>query len=78
FEAGLYHIKEQTITLSMTITPHLFNAMERWIKPRVKPVDVPDEYRAIQTDKPRVVIAWMGRMAQIVARILRAQIIRFI
>ncbi|RMT95245.1 Glutathione-regulated potassium-efflux system protein [Pseudomonas amygdali pv. sesami] len=78
FEAGLYDMLVLTITLSMAITPLLFIALARWIKPRIKPVEVPDEYRDIQTDKPRVVIAGMGRMGQIVARILRAQKIPFI
>ncbi|RMN25446.1 Glutathione-regulated potassium-efflux system protein, partial [Pseudomonas cannabina] len=78
FEAGLYDMLVLTITLSMAITPLLFIALARWIKPRVKPVEVPEEYRDIQTDKPRVVIAAMGRMGQIVARILRAQKIPFI
>jgi len=41
-------------------------------------VEIPDEYRDINTDAPRVVIAGMGRMGQIVARILRAQNVPFV
>ncbi|MFJ4143194.1 monovalent cation:proton antiporter-2 (CPA2) family protein [Pseudomonas sp. NPDC089734] len=78
FEANLYDTLVLTITLSMALTPLLFMALERWIRPKKRPVDVPDEYRDIQTDTPRVVIAGMGRMGQIVARILRAQNISFI
>ncbi|RMQ43227.1 Glutathione-regulated potassium-efflux system protein [Pseudomonas cichorii] len=78
FEPELYDILVLTITLSMAMTPLLFMAMARWIKPKTKPVEVPDEYRDIHTDSPRVVIAGMGRMGQIVARILRAQNIPFV
>ncbi|MEX5573686.1 monovalent cation:proton antiporter-2 (CPA2) family protein [Pseudomonas lijiangensis] len=78
FEPELYDILILAITLSMAMTPLLFMAMARWIKPKVKPVEVPDEYRDINTDSPRVVIAGMGRMGQIVARILRAQNIPFV
>jgi glutathione-regulated potassium-efflux system protein KefB len=39
---------------------------------------VPETFRQIDTDAPRVVIAGMGRMGQIVARILRAQNIKFV
>ncbi|MCV4287958.1 monovalent cation:proton antiporter-2 (CPA2) family protein [Pseudomonas capsici] len=78
FEPALYDILILAITLSMAMTPLLFMAMARWIKPKAKPVDVPDEYRDINTDSPRVVIAGMGRMGQIVARILRAQNIPFV
>ena len=39
---------------------------------------MPAEYRRIDSDGPRVVIAGMGRMGQIVARILRAQKVPFV
>ncbi|MDP1069217.1 NAD-binding protein, partial [Klebsiella pneumoniae] len=55
----------------LLVCPKLF-------KPKAKPVEVPEEYRTIESDAPRVVIAGMGRMGQIVARILRAQNISFI
>ncbi|RRV05236.1 glutathione-regulated potassium-efflux system protein KefB [Pseudomonas sp. v388] len=78
FTPELYDLLILTITLSMAMTPLLFMALARWIRPKPKTTEVPDEYRDIQTDEPRVVIAGMGRMGQIVARILRAQKIPFI
>jgi glutathione-regulated potassium-efflux system protein KefB len=78
FEPALYDMLILTITLSMALTPLLFMALARWLAPKPKTTEVPDEYRDIQTDEPRVVIAGMGRMGQIVARILRAQKIPFI
>lgn len=78
FEPHLYDILVLTITLSMAVTPLLLLVCPKLFKPRVKPVEVPEEYRAIESDAPRVVIAGMGRMGQIVARILRAQNISFI
>jgi len=67
-----------TITLSMAVTPLLLLVCPKLFKPKVKPVEVPEEYRTIESDAPRVIIAGMGRMGQIVARILRAQNISFI
>ncbi|NWD26391.1 cation:proton antiporter [Pseudomonas yamanorum] len=78
FEPHLYDILVLTITLSMAVTPLLLLLCPKLFKPKAKPVEVPEEYRAIESDAPRVVIAGMGRMGQIVARILRAQNISFI
>ncbi|MEG5263506.1 monovalent cation:proton antiporter-2 (CPA2) family protein [Pseudomonas sp. JDS28PS106] len=78
FEPALYDLLILTITLSMALTPLLFIVLARWLTPKPKTREVPEEYRDIQTDEPRVVIAGMGRMGQIVARILRAQKIPFI
>lgn len=78
FEPHLYDILVLTITLSMAVTPLLLLLCPKLFKSKVKPVEVPEEYRAIESDAPRVVIAGMGRMGQIVARILRAQNISFI
>jgi len=78
FEAQLYDLLVLTITLSMAVTPLLLLVMARWLKPKVVVKEVPDEYREIESDNPRVVIAGMGRMGQIVARILRAQNISFV
>ncbi len=78
FEPHLYDVLVLTITLSMAVTPLLLLVCPKLFKPKVKPVEVPEEYRAIESDAPRVVIAGMGRMGQIVARILRAQNISFI
>ncbi|MDU8358065.1 monovalent cation:proton antiporter-2 (CPA2) family protein [Pseudomonas syringae group sp. J309-1] len=78
FDAQLYDTLVLTITLSMALTPLLLLGIARWLKPKPVVVEVPDEYRDINTDAPRVVIAGMGRMGQIVARILRAQNIPFV
>ncbi|MEN5094403.1 monovalent cation:proton antiporter-2 (CPA2) family protein [Pseudomonas protegens] len=78
FEARLHDLLVLTITLSMALTPLLLLACSRWLKPKAKPVEMPAEYRQIDADSPRVVIAGMGRMGQIVARILRAQKIPFV
>ncbi|PUA46754.1 glutathione-regulated potassium-efflux system protein KefB [Pseudomonas protegens] len=78
FEARLHDLLVLTSTLSMALTPLLLLACSRWLKPKAKPLEMPAEYRQIEADSPRVVIAGMGRMGQIVARILRAQKIPFV
>jgi glutathione-regulated potassium-efflux system protein KefB len=78
FAPQLYDVLVLTITLSMALTPLLLLLCPKLFRPKAKPVEVPEEYRAIESDAPRVVIAGMGRMGQIVARILRSQNISFI
>ncbi|MCF8972732.1 NAD-binding protein, partial [Pseudomonas edaphica] len=78
FEPHLYDVLVLTITLSMAVTPLLLLVCPKLFKHKAKTVEVPEEYRTIESDAPRVVIAGMGRMGQIVARILRAQNISFI
>ena len=78
FEPHLYDLLVLTITLSMAVTPLLLLLCARLYSPTVQPVVVPEKFRDIDTDAPRVVIAGMGRMGQIVARILRAQNIKFV
>ncbi|KDD70199.1 potassium transporter [Pseudomonas mandelii PD30] len=78
FEPRLYDLLVLTITLSMAVTPLLLLVCARLVSPKVQPVVVPEKFREIHTDTPRVVIAGMGRMGQIVARILRAQNIKFV
>ncbi len=79
FDAGLYDLLVLTITLSMALTPLLFLAGRRLLAARpLPPREVPEAYRDIDSDEPRVVIAGMGRMGQIVARILRAQKVSFV
>jgi glutathione-regulated potassium-efflux system protein KefB len=78
FAAGLYDLLVLTITLSMAVTPLLLLLCARLVSPKVQPVEVPDQFRDIETDAPRVVIAGMGRMGQIISRILRAQNIKFV
>lgn len=62
----------------MALTPLLLLICARLVSPKVQPVEVPEKFREIDTEAPRVVIAGMGRMGQIVARILRAQNIKFV
>lgn len=64
------------ITLSMGLTPLLVALTGRWLGARPKPAT--REYDTIETETPRVIIAGYGRMGQIVARVLRAQGIRFV
>jgi glutathione-regulated potassium-efflux system protein KefB len=78
FDTRLYDTLLLTITLSMAVTPLLLLGCSRLAKPKPRPLEMPDEYREIESDAPRVVIAGMGRMGQIVARILRAQKINFV
>lgn len=78
FDSRLYDLQVLTITLSMAVTPILLLICARLVSPKVLPVEVPEKFREIDTDTPRVVIAGMGRMGQIVARILRAQNIKFV
>ncbi|WPN45050.1 MULTISPECIES: monovalent cation:proton antiporter-2 (CPA2) family protein [unclassified Pseudomonas] len=78
FVPQMYDLLVLTITLSMAVTPLLLLVCARLVSPKVQPVEVPEKFREIDTDTPRVVIAGMGRMGQIVARILRAQNIKFV
>ena len=78
FEPYLYDLLVLTITLSMALTPLLLLLCDRLFSPKVQPVEVPEKFREFDTDAPRVVIAGMGRMGQIIARILRAQNIKFV
>ncbi|MET1077082.1 MAG: monovalent cation:proton antiporter-2 (CPA2) family protein [Pseudomonas sp.] len=78
FSAHLHAQLVLTITLSMALTPLLVLLLSRLRKPApVAPV-VPPEYRDIDSDAPRVVLVGMGRMGQIVARVLRAQQVPFV
>ena len=78
FDARTHDMLLMTITLSMAITPLLLLACARLLKRPQPAREVPEHYKSIQANTPRVVIVGMGRMGQIVARILRAQKIPFI
>ncbi|MCV9918193.1 monovalent cation:proton antiporter-2 (CPA2) family protein [Pseudomonas sp. BT-42-2] len=78
FDAYTYDLLLMTITLSMAATPLLLIICARLLKRPQATREVPEQYKQIQTDAPRVVIVGMGRMGQIVSRILRAQNIPFI
>ncbi|MFV3381919.1 MULTISPECIES: monovalent cation:proton antiporter-2 (CPA2) family protein [Pseudomonas] len=78
FDARTHDLLLMTITLSMAITPLLLLVCARLLKRPQPAREVPEHYKSIQADTPRVVIVGMGRMGQIVSRILRAQKIPFI
>ena len=67
------------ITLSMAVTPLLILLLAALLpKEQATPRKVPEEYQQIDTDSPRVVISGMGRMGQIIARVLRAQRVPYV
>lgn len=78
FDSRLYDLLVLAITLSMALTPLLLLVSTWLVRSKVQPVAVPQTYQEIDADEPRVVIAGMGRMGQVVARILRAQNIKFV
>jgi glutathione-regulated potassium-efflux system protein KefB len=78
FESHLHSLLVLVITLSMAVTPLLVLLVARLCKVKEQPREVPPEYREIDSDAPRVVIAGIGRMGQMVARVLRAQRVPFI
>lgn len=79
FSAHDHDILVLTITLSMALIPVLMLAQSKIRRRRaVAEQEVPSPYKDIDADAPRVVIAGMGRVGQIIARILRAQNIPFI
>ena len=78
FDAQTFDLLLMTITLSMAITPLLLLGCARLGKRPQATREVPEQYKNIATDAPRVVIVGMGRMGQIIARILRAQKIPFV
>lgn len=77
-EARLHDQLVLVITLSMALTPLLVLALMRLSKPQVVAQAVPEEYQNIDSDAPRVVISGMGRMGQIITRVLRAQRVPFV
>ncbi|MDH4581228.1 glutathione-regulated potassium-efflux system protein KefB [Pseudomonas sp. BN415] len=74
----LHDLLVLAITLSMAITPLLVLTLFRLFKTRPTPMTVPEEYTRIDNDAPRVVVAGMGRMGQIIARMLRAQRVPYV
>ncbi|MCY1219029.1 Glutathione-regulated potassium-efflux system protein KefC [compost metagenome] len=77
-DARLHSLLVLSITLSMAVTPLLVLALFRHLVSAPAPVQVPDEYQRIESDEPRVVVAGMGRMGQIIARVLRAQRVPYV
>ncbi|WP_341706034.1 monovalent cation:proton antiporter-2 (CPA2) family protein [Halopseudomonas sp.] len=67
------------ITLSMAATPLLILGLTLLIKPSAEREEpVPPEYEQIESDSPRVVISGMGRMGQVIARMMRAQRVPYV
>ncbi len=78
FSARLYDLLVLVITLSMALLPILQSLVQHLQGQPPRPEPVPEEYCPVASETPRVVIAGMGRMGQIVARILHAQKIPFV
>ncbi|MGE8499861.1 MAG: monovalent cation:proton antiporter-2 (CPA2) family protein [Pseudomonas sp.] len=78
FDARLHDQLVLIITLSMAVTPLLVLALARLSQAPTVAKAVPEEYRQIDNDTPRVVISGVGRMGQIIARVLRAQRVPFV
>ncbi|MEH6686953.1 MAG: monovalent cation:proton antiporter-2 (CPA2) family protein [Halopseudomonas sabulinigri] len=78
FDQPMHSMLVLAITLSMAVTPLIILVLSQLIKPKTVSVEVPEEYQQIDTDEPRVVISGMGRMGQVIARVLRAQRIPYV
>jgi len=78
FDQPMHSMLVLAITLSMAVTPLIILVLSQLIKPKPTTVEVPEEYQQIHTDEPRVVISGMGRMGQVIARVLRAQRIPYV
>ncbi|MEH6798720.1 MAG: monovalent cation:proton antiporter-2 (CPA2) family protein [Halopseudomonas sabulinigri] len=78
FDQPMHSMLVLAITLSMAVTPLIILVLSQLIKPKAVSVEVPEEYQQIDTDEPRVVISGMGRMGQVIARVLRAQRIPYV
>ena len=65
------------IGLSMAMTPLLVIAASRWLPKRETKRTEPREPNLVDDGSPRVIVAGIGRMGQIVARLLSAQKIPF-
>lgn len=78
FDQRMHSILVLAITLSMAVTPLIILLLSQLIKPKPVTVEVPEQYKQIDAAAPRVVISGMGRMGQIIARVLRAQRIPYI
>ncbi|ART79270.1 monovalent cation:proton antiporter-2 (CPA2) family protein [Oceanisphaera avium] len=78
FDSQLHNILVLTITLSMALTPLLLLALAPLLAKAPAPKPIPEEYTQVSDHQPRAVIVGMGRMGQIIARVLRAQRIPFV
>jgi glutathione-regulated potassium-efflux system protein KefB len=75
-DGGLADLLVVVVSLSMVTTPLLFAAYSRWIRPRFHKKAQREFEVAPEEDNP-VIIAGMGRVGQVVGRLLRAKRIGF-
>jgi glutathione-regulated potassium-efflux system protein KefB len=75
-DGGLADLLVVVVSLSMVTTPLLFAAYLRWIRPRFHKKAQREFEVAPEEDNP-VIIAGMGRVGQVVGRLLRAKRIGF-
>lgn len=73
---GLADLMVVVVSLSMVTTPLLFAAYARWVRPRFQK-KVHREFDVAPEEDHPVIIAGMGRVGQVVARLLRAKRIGF-
>jgi len=78
FDQRMHGLLVLAITLSMAVTPLIIVLLSQLVKPKPDAVEVPEELKQIDADAPRVVISGMGRMGQVIARVLRAQRVPYI
>ncbi len=78
FDQRMHSMLVLAITLSMAVTPLIILLLSKLIKPKAAAVEVPEELKQIDAEAPRVVISGMGRMGQVIARVLRAQRVPYI
>jgi glutathione-regulated potassium-efflux system protein KefB len=75
-EGSLADLMVVVVSLSMVTTPLLFTAYARWLRPRFQK-KVQREFDVAPEEDNPVLIAGMGRVGQVVARLLRAKRIGF-
>ena len=78
-DAHIHDLLVIAITLSMAVTPLLVMLVAHLFKSAPSaPSEVPPELKTVDSHTPRVVLAGMGRMGQVIARVLRAQHVPFV
>ena len=75
-DRGMADLLVVVVSLSMVTTPLLFAAYSRWVRPRFHKKAQREFDVAVHDDNP-VIIAGMGRVGQVIARVLRAKRIGF-
>lgn len=77
FDAGLHDLLVLIITLSMALTPLVVMLLSLFAKP-VRQSAAPEQEKPLIEHEPRVIIMGMGRVGQVVARLLHAQRVPFV